>query len=155
MWSKLWFFKNFLNLNFFKLLHVVHLDNSDCFWAFTKNRMSKKNFPQEIFIHKGQILPENDQSGVQRSLYISRTVYAMENLIWYSESTINFLSLLSHQIFVYLSSSGWKFDAKTVNFNAFFEWFFGIFSATTWKILIKLGQKWDKMDTKQTQKTRR
>ena len=108
----------------------------------------------EIFIHKVAILAKNGQSGVQRSLYISRTVNATENLIWYSESTINFLSLSSHQIFAYLSSSGRKFDLKTANFYAFFEWFFGIFSATTWKILIKLGQKWDKMDTKQTQKTR-
>ena len=79
--------------------------------------MSKKNFPQEIFIHKGQILAENGQSGVQRSLYISRTVNAMENLIRYSESTENFLSCTSHQIFAYLSSSGRKFGPKIGNFD--------------------------------------
>merc|ERR1712072_694341 len=85
----------------------------------------------EIFIHKVAILAKNGQSGVQRPLYISRIVNATENLIRYSESTINFLSLLSRQIFAYLSSSGRKFDLKTANFYAFFEWFFGIFSATT------------------------
>ena len=37
----------------------------------------------EIFIHKVSILAKNGESGVQRSLYISRTVYAMENLIWF------------------------------------------------------------------------
>ena len=101
------------------MLHVVNLDNSDCFWASTKNRISKKFFPQEIFIHKGQIFAEIDQSGVQRSLYISRTVNATENLIWYSESTENFLSCTSHQIFAYLSSSGWKSGSKIGNFPKF------------------------------------
>ena len=119
-----------------------------------ENCMSKKIAVLEIFIHKVEILAKNAKSGVQRSRYISRTVNATENLIWYSESTINFLSCTSHQIFTYLSSSWRKFDSKTANFHAFFGWFFGIFSPTTWNILTKLGQKWDKMDTKQTQKTR-
>ena len=39
-------------------------------------------------------------------------------------------------------------------FSVVFEWFLGIFSPTTWKILMKLGQRRDKMDTKLTQKTR-
>ena len=101
------------------MLHVVNLYNSDCFWASTKNRISKKFFPQEIFIHKGQIFAENGQSGVQRSLYISRTVNATEYLIWYSESTENFLSCTSHQIFAYSSSSGWKSGSKIGNFSKF------------------------------------
>ena len=86
--------------------------------------------------------------------YISRTVNATENLIWYSESTINSLSPMYPQIFSHLSSSGWKIGSKTVNFHAFFEWFLAIFSSTSWLCLMKLGQKWDKMDTKKTQKTR-
>ena len=86
--------------------------------------------------------------------HISRTVHAIENLIWYSESTINSLSCTSHQIFAYLSSSGCNFTAKTVNFHAFFGWFSVNISTTTWKILMKLGQKWDKMTTSQTQKNR-
>ena len=43
--------------------------------------MSKTFFPQEIFIHKGQVLAKNGQCCVQRSLYISRTVNGMKNLI--------------------------------------------------------------------------
>ena len=86
--------------------------------------------------------------------YISRTVNAIENLIWYSESTINCLSCTSHQIFAYLSSSGCNFTEKTVNFHAFFGWFSVNISTTTWKILMKLGQKWDKMGKNQSQKTR-
>ena len=49
--------------------------------------------------------------------YISRTVNATENLIRYSESTENFLSCTSHQIFAYLSSSGRKFGPKIGNFD--------------------------------------
>ena len=87
--------------------------------------------------------------------YISRTVNAIENLIWYSESTINSLSCTSHQIFAYLSSSGCNFTEKTVNFHAFFEWFSVNISTTTWKMLMKLGQKLDKMDAKETQNIKR
>ena len=86
--------------------------------------------------------------------YSSRTVNAIENLIWYSESTINSLSCTSLQIFVYLSSSGCNFTKKTANFHAIFGWFSVNISTTAWKILMKLGQKWDKMTTSQTQKTR-
>ena len=86
--------------------------------------------------------------------YISRTINAIENLIWYSESTINSLSCTSHQIFPYLSSSVCNFTKKTANFHAFFGWFSVNISTTTWKILMKLGGKWDKMTTNQTQKTR-
>ena len=75
----------------------------------------------KIFIHKVAILAKNGQSGVQRSLYISRTVNATENLIRYSESTINSLSPITRQIFSYSSSSGRKIDSKTANFNALFE----------------------------------
>ena len=87
--------------------------------------------------------------------YISTTVNATENLIRYSESTINFLSQVCHPFFPYSSSSGWKIGSKTANFHAFFEWFLAIFSSTSWLSSMKLGQKWDKMDTKKTQKTRR
>ena len=86
--------------------------------------------------------------------YMSRTVNATENLIWYSESTINSLSPMYPLIFAHLLSSGRKIGSKTANFNALFEWFWAIFSPTTYNILTKLGQKWDKMDTKKTQKTR-
>ena len=68
---------------------------------------------------KFRFLWENGQNGVQRSLYISRTVIATENLIRYSESTENFLSWRSHQIFAYLSSSGWKSGSKIGNFPKF------------------------------------
>ena len=55
--------------------------------------------------------------------YISRTVNAIENLIWYSESTISSLSSTSHQIFAYLSSSRWKIGTKMANFHALFiQW---------------------------------
>lgn len=125
----------------------------DRYEAFAKNRRSKKIFFLVISIHKVAIFAKNGQSGVQRSLYISRTVNATENPIWYSESTENFLSESSRPFFPYLPSSWWKFDRKTANFHALFEWFFGIFSATTRNISMKLGQKRDKIDTKQTQKT--
>ena len=62
------------------------------YWTARENRMPKFCSVLEIFIHKVSILAKNGESGVQRSLYILRTVNAMENLIWYSESTINFLS---------------------------------------------------------------
>ena len=86
---------------------------------------------------------------------ISRTVNAIENLIWYSESTINFLSDCCHPFFHSISSSGCNFTTKTVNFHDLFGWSSVNISTTTWKIFMKLGQKWDKMNTNQTQKTRR
>ena len=64
----------------------------DQYEAFAKNRRSRAISVLEIFIHKVEIFAENGKSGVQRSLYISRTVNATENLIRYSESTENFLS---------------------------------------------------------------
>ena len=81
-----------------------------------ENFRSGKSLVLEIFIHKVPILVKNGQSGVQRSLYISRTVIATENLIRYSESTINFLSQVCHPFFHSSSSSMRKFDPKTVNF---------------------------------------
>ena len=81
--------------------------------------------------------------------YISRTVNAIENLIWYSESTINSLSCTSHQIFAYLSSSGCNFTKKMANFHATFGWSLLNILSTTWKILMQLAQKCDKMDTNQ------
>ena len=119
MWSKWRFLAIFSSLKFFKFFYVVNIDNSDCFRASAKNRISKTIFSEEIFIHKGQILAENGKSGVQRSLYISRTVNGMKNLIRYSESTENFLSCTSHQIFAYSSSSGWKSGSKIGNFSKF------------------------------------
>ena len=111
------------------------------YWTACENRMSKFCSVLEIFIHKVSILAKNGESGVQRSLYISRSVNAMENLIWYSDSTKNYLSQVCHQIFSYSLSSGWKFDPNTVNFECLFEWFLGIFSTTTRSISMKLGQK--------------
>ena len=119
MWSKWRFLAIFSSLKFFKFFYVVNIDNSDCFRASAKNRISKTIFSEEIFIHKGQILAENGKSGVQRSLYISRTVNGMKNLIRYSESTENFLSCTFHQIFAYSSSSGWKSGSKIGNFAKF------------------------------------
>ena len=89
------------------------------YWTARENRMSKFGSVLEIFIHKVSILAKNGESGVQRSLYISRTVNGMKNLIRYSESTENFLSCTSHQIFAYLSSSGWKSGSKIGNFPKF------------------------------------
>ena len=63
--------------------------------------MSGKSPVLEIFIHKVQILAKNGKSGVQRMRYNSRTVNATENLIRYSESTINSLSPMYPQIFAY------------------------------------------------------
>ena len=123
------------------------------YWTARENRMSKFSSVVEIFIHKVSILAKNGQSSVQTMLYISRTVNAMENLIWYSESTKNYLTLVCHPFFHISSSSMRKFDPKTVNFECLFEWFLGIFSSTTWDISMKLGQKSDKMDKKQLQKT--
>ena len=114
-----------------------------------ENFRSSKTSVLEIFIHKVSILAKNGESGVQRSLYISRTVNATENLIRYSESTENFLSRMSHQIFAYLSSSGCNFTKKTANFHATFGWSLLNILTTTWKILMQLAQKWDKMDTNQ------
>ena len=114
------------------------------YWTARENRMPKFCLVLEIFIHKVSILAKNGASGVQRSLYILRTVNAMENLIWYSESSKNYLSQVCHQIFPYSLSSGWKFDPNMVNFECLFEWFLGIFSTTTRNISMKLGQKSEK-----------
>ena len=65
---------------------------SNQFWAPRENRMSKSFSVLEIIIHKVQILAQIAKSGVQRMRYISRTINAIENLIWYSECTINSLS---------------------------------------------------------------
>ena len=89
--------------------------------------MLKSFFVPEIFIHEMTIFGKNGQGGVQRLLYISRTVIAIKNLISYSESTMNFLSLMSHQILTYLSSRS-KF---TANSRTNSEWYFGIFSINT------------------------
>ena len=56
-------------------------------------------------------------SGVQRMLYISRTEWATENLIWYSESTENYLSHMAQWIFIKMSSSGSYFNPKMGNFS--------------------------------------
>ena len=118
-----------------------------------ENFKSRTNLVLEIFIHKVPILDENGQNGAQRSLYISRTVNAMENLIWYSKSTKNYLSPVCHLFFHSSLSSMRKFDLKTVNFECLFQWFLGIFSTNTWNMSTKPGQKLDKMDEKQLQKT--
>ena len=122
-------FRDFLENGSNDLAKTLPNGRGDRYEAFAKNCRSRAISVLEIFIHKVEIFAENGQSGVQRSLYISRTVNAMENLIRYSESTENFLSRMSHQIFAYLSSSGRKFDTKTANFHAFFGWFSVIFSA--------------------------
>ena len=119
MWSKWWFLAIFSNFCKFKFFYTVNVDNGDQYEAFAKNRRSIATSDLEIFIHKVSILAKNGESGVQRSLYISRTVNATENLIWYSESTENFLSCTSHQIFAYSSSSGWKSGSKIGNFSKF------------------------------------
>ena len=87
-----------------------------CRLAACEDRTSGKIPVLEIIIQKVQIWVK---SGVQRSSYISRTVKAIENLIRYSESTENYLSECCPPIFPYLSSSGWKFDLKTANFQIF------------------------------------
>ena len=46
-----------------------------------ENRSSRICSVLKIFIHKVPILVKNGKSGVQRSLYISKTVEAIENLI--------------------------------------------------------------------------
>ena len=115
--STFWTFAG--NLSVWPQLFLAENDSTKCVWTPCENRISRKNPVLEIFIHKVQILAENGQSGVQRSLYISRTVIAIENLIRYSESTENFLSRMSHQIFAYLSSSGRKFGPKIGNFPKF------------------------------------
>ena len=115
------------------------------FRVFPENRIFKKISVLEIFIHKVEILAKNAKSGVQRLRYISRTVNATKNLIWYSESTINFLSCTSHQIFTYLSSSWRKFDSKTGNFHAFLGGFL-TFSRQSleifWWTLVRSETKW-------------
>ena len=129
-----WSFVRNLAMNFYLFFWLKSIVQSVCEHPAktcpAKIRFSRYSSTKLWFLPDGK-------SGVQRSRYISRTVYATENLIWYSESTINSHSPLSHQIFVYLSSSCWNFDLKTANFRAFFEWFSGIFSPT----------KGDKYDT--------
>ena len=105
MWSK-WQFFNFFSKTALtilaKMLQNVELINSE---HLPKTACPKKISVLEIFIHKVQILAKNDKSGVQRMPYSSGTVNATENLIWYSESTINFLSCTSNQIFTYFTYS--------------------------------------------------
>ena len=96
------------------VLFLVENVSTHCRLAAREDRTSGKNPVLEIIIQKVHIWVK---SGVQRSSYISRTVNAIENLIWYSESTKNYLSECCPPIFSYLSSSGWKFDLKTANFQ--------------------------------------
>ena len=119
MWSKWWFLKFLKNFKNFKLTKTIENGRGNRYEAFAKNRRSIATSVLEIFIHKVAILAKNGQSGVQRSLYISRTVNATENLIRYSESTENFLSRTSDQIFAYLSSSALKSGSKIGNFPKF------------------------------------
>ena len=135
MWSKWRFLAIFSSLKFFKFFYVVNIDNSDCFRASAKNRISKTIFSEEIFIHKGQILAENGKSGVQRSLYISRTVNGMKNLIRYSESTENFLSDYCRPFFHSSSSSGRKFGLKIGYFRPKKQAFLSSFRAFSSKLL--------------------
>ena len=104
---KWWFLFIFFNLKFFKCFYIVNLDNSDCFLASAANHRSF--FLRRYSSIKVRFWPKMAKSGVQRSLYISRTVNGIKHLIQYSESTENFLSWPSHQILAYLSSSGRKF----------------------------------------------
>ena len=71
--------------------------------------------------------------------------YISENLIWYSESTINSLNPITRQIFSYSLSSGRKVDSKTANFNALFDGF-GPFSRQpleiSWRNLARSETKW-------------
>ena len=118
--SKSAFFRGFWtfsrNLVIHLVLFVAENGSTNRIWGFCENRMSGKTPVLEIFIPKGQF---RSKMGVQRSSYISRTVNAMKNLIWYSKSTKNYLSDYCHQIFPYSSSSGSKFDLKTANFQFF------------------------------------
>ena len=68
-----------------------------------ENRMSKFCSVLELFIHKVVIFGQNGQNEVQRSSNNWRTVNAMKNLIRYSESAENSLSvsLIFHQFHVF------------------------------------------------------
>ena len=105
------------------------------YWTARENRMSKFGSVLEIFIHKVSILAKNGESGVQRSLYISRTVNGMKNLIRYSESTENFLSDYCRPFFHSSSSSGRKFGPKIGNFWPKKRAFLSSFRAFSSKLL--------------------
>ena len=72
----------------------------------------------------------NGKIEVQRASYISRTVYAMKNLIRYSESVENSLSPVFHQILPCSTSSGSNFNPKNMRFSPFSK----IYSQTTGQI---------------------
>ena len=110
-------FRDFIENSSNDLAKTLPNGRGNRYEAFAKKSRSRASSVLDIFIHKVQIFAENGKSGVQRSLYISRTVNGTENLIRYSESTENFLSCTSHQIFAYLSSSGRKFGPKIGNFD--------------------------------------
>jgi len=121
IWQKITTLRNFL-----KTSEILDNNARNSPWKFqVQNKFGSRDIhPQSSDFW------ENGQSGVQRSLYISWTVIATENLIRYSESTENFLSWRCHQIFAYMSSSGWKFDPKIGNFhlkNGLFWVVFGYF----------------------------
>ena len=98
-----------------------------CYRAFAKNRTSKSFSVLEIFSLKVGIFGQDGENGVQRWTYISRTVNAMKNLIWFSESRRNSLSPSSDQIFHSTTSSRWNFRSKMVNFDPKNWRFLGVF----------------------------
>ena len=116
-----------------------------------ENFKSRTNLVLEIFIHKVPILDEKWPKWCPKiTLYLEhRKCYGKSDLIFGIYEELSFTSVSSN--FSLLVSSGWKFDPKTVNFECLFEWFLGIFSAATWSMWMKLGQKSDQMDTNQIQ----
>ena len=147
-WKKIWFIKyenvvkmmvfgHFFKFKIFQIFLYCKCRQQGSIWSICKKPHVKINFLSGDIHPQSSNFRRKRQSGVQRSLYISRTVNGTENLIRYSEFTENFLSCTFHHIFAYVSSSGWKFDPKIGNFHlktGFFEQFSGIFSVTTWKI---------------------
>ena len=124
------------------------------YWTACENRMSKKIAVLEIFIHKVQIFGQKWQKWcLKKARYLKNgKCYWKSDLIFRICDKLHFLYVWSDFCLVFVFRE--KIWLENGQFSCIFWMIFGIFLPTTLKILMKLGQKWDKMDIKQPQKTR-
>ena len=113
------------------------------------------------FIRSGDIHPQSSDFGRKWPKWCPKNPLYLQNRKSYQKSDLIFRTCDKFS-FRYISSDFYTLSILTVEtwlwldqFSCLFLMVLGTFSATTWTILIKLGLKFDKIETNQTQKTGR
>ena len=125
---------------------LIENDNTKCLctprYTLRKSYVQQKSGFRNIRLQSWDFFRKRPKWCPKKHI-ISRTVYATENLIWYSESTINFLSCLSHKIFAYIFRHCDKLSRKRpifMHLSGF--WAFSDFGETL-SVVIQNGHKED------------